>query len=61
MRTFTRLREILLSHKDLALKLETLARTVGRHERNFQIVFQAIKELVAQPPAKPKPQIGFHR
>ena len=60
MRTFTRLREILLSHKDLALKLDKLSQTVNGHERNFQVVFRAIKELVTQPPEKPKPQIGFH-
>ena len=60
MRTFTRLREILLSHKDLALKLETLERTAHRHEKNFQFVFRAIKELISEPVPKPKPRIGFH-
>ncbi len=59
MRTFTRLREILLSHKDLASKLEILSQASHRHERNFQIVFKAVKELMHKPIAKQKPKIGF--
>ncbi len=61
MRTFTRIREILLSHKDLALKLNALERKTSDHDKKFEIVFQIIRKLVAEPPPEePKPQIGFH-
>ena len=59
MRAFVRLREILASHKDLARKLEDLERKLGEHDEKFQVVFEAIRQLMA-PPAEPKRgRIGF--
>jgi hypothetical protein len=56
MRTLVQLREILATHKDLAQKLEALEKT---YDRQFKIVFDAIRELMA-PEAPPKQrQIGF--
>jgi hypothetical protein len=60
VRAFVRLREILSTHKDLARKLEDLERKLGQHDEKFQIVFEAIRQLMA--PASPgpkKPRIGF--
>jgi hypothetical protein len=31
-----------------------------KYDRQFAIVFRAIKQLLEPPPAKPKPPIGFH-
>jgi len=56
MRTFVRLREMLLSNADLARKLETLEK---KYDAQFKVVFDAIRELMT-PPEKPKRQIGFH-
>ena len=56
MRTFTKLREMILSHKDLQRKIEAMER---KYDHQFKIVFDAIKQLL-EPPAKPKRQIGFH-
>jgi hypothetical protein len=55
MRTFVRLREIFATHKELAGKLDELEK---KYDKQFAIVFEAIRELM-QPPEKPKKQIGF--
>ncbi len=56
MRTFVRLREMLLSNADLARKLNALEK---KYDEQFKVVFDAIRELMV-PPEKPKRQIGFH-
>jgi len=62
MRAFIKLRELMISHKDLARKIEELEEKFKKHDENFVIVFQAIKQLLEQPrePAKKKLPIGFH-
>src|SRR4029453_1617375 len=56
MRTFVRLREMLLSHADLARKLAALE---NKYDAQFKVVFDAIRELM-QPPTSPRREIGFH-
>jgi hypothetical protein len=57
MRTFAKLRVIMLQHKDLARKLEALEK---RYDAQFKIVFDAIRQLMAPPePEPPKKRIGF--
>src|SRR5437588_6287718 len=56
MRTFVRLREMLLSNADLARKLNALEQ---KYDAQFRVVFDAIRELMT--PAEPqRRQIGFH-
>jgi len=55
MRAFVRLRQILASHVDLARKLAALER---KYDAQFKVVFDAIRELMAPAPRKPRP-IGF--
>ncbi len=55
IRTFTKLREIISTHKDLQSKVETMER---KYDQQFKIVFDAIKQLIATP-VKPKGKIGF--
>jgi hypothetical protein len=57
MRAFVRLREMLLSNADLARKLADLEQ---KYDSQFRAVFEAIRQLMAPPPAPPKPEIGFH-
>jgi len=59
MRTFTKLRELMLSHKDLAYKIEAMERKFKDHDEKFEIVFKAIRQLL-NPPEKSKIPIGFH-
>ena len=56
MRAFVRLREILSAHKDLARRLDKLER---KYDTRFRRVFDAIRGLMAPPPAPPRKRIGF--
>lgn len=56
VRAFVRLRELLSTHKDLALKLEEMEK---KYDAKFRVVFTAIRELMT-PPRKPPKPIGFH-
>ncbi len=65
IRIFSRMREILLSHQDLLLKLEFLEKRIlindkksGKNEEDIQLIFSALKELL-NPPPLPRTQIGF--
>jgi hypothetical protein len=60
MRAFTKLRELLLTHKDLAIKLETLEKKYAEHDEKIQAIFSAIKQLLEPPAEEPKRRIGFH-
>jgi len=56
VRVFIRLRQMLASNADLAQKLEELER---KYDRQFKVVFDAIRQLMTPPEPKRK-QIGFH-
>jgi len=55
IRTFTKLREMLATHKDLQKKVVAME---GKYDKQFKIVFDAIKQLL-EPPEKPKKRIGY--
>jgi phage regulator Rha-like protein len=57
MRTFTRLREMLLTHKDLQRKIDNMEK---KYDHQFKIVFDAIRQLMTPDEPKKKP-IGFRR
>ena len=58
MRTFTRLRKMILTHKNLASKLAQLEKKIKNHDEEIQSIFEAIRQLML-PSAKPKRRIGF--
>ena len=60
MRAFVKLRELLLTHKDLAQKLEELERKYQLHETDIQVIFEAIKKLLEPPPEPPKSRFGLN-
>ena len=60
IRIFTRLREMLLTHTDILLKLEQLEKQVVQNSDDIQMIFSALKELLS-PPAEPRPRVGFRR
>jgi hypothetical protein len=55
MRAFVRLRGLVGHNRELARRLDDLE---SRYDRQFKVVFDAIRELMAPPPA-PKRRIGF--
>jgi hypothetical protein len=54
MRVFVRLRRVLASHADLARKLDALQE---KYDDQFDVVFEAIRDLMAPTPARKR--IGF--
>jgi phage regulator Rha-like protein len=57
MRTFTKLRQILSSHKEILRKIEAMEK---KYDGQFKIVFDAIKQLI-KPTDKSDKKIGFLR
>jgi len=55
IRAFVRLRALLATHRDLARKLEELER---KYDRQFRVVFEAIRELMARSEPERR-RIGF--
>ncbi len=65
IRIFSRIREVLLTHNDVLLKLAQLEQTilnqdekVNKHEEEIQMIFNALKQLLNQP-QEPRKKIGF--
>jgi hypothetical protein len=55
MRAFVRVRHLAASHKDLLKKIEEMEK---KYDRQFQVVFEAIKQLML-PGEKARSRIGF--
>lgn len=56
MRAFTQLRRMLLTNVDLKRKIEEMEK---KYDKQFAIVFQAIKQLLEPEPKKERKIIGF--
>ena len=56
MRTFAKIRELMITHKDLRQKIEEME---NKYDYQFKVVFDAIKKLL-EPIEKPRNPIGFH-
>ncbi len=59
MRVFLRLREMLMAHKDLALHLQRIDRTVDEHGKKIGKIYQVVTRFFAAE-KRPKRLIGFH-
>ena len=65
IRLFIKLREMVLTHKDILLKLEQIEKNLilqnertNQTEEDIQIIFNALKQLL-NPPQEPREPIGF--
>ena len=58
IRIFTKMREILSSHKEILLKLNQLERKVSKNDDDIQLIFEALKQLLHQSNPQRK-RIGF--
>jgi hypothetical protein len=56
MRAFVRLRDLIGHSRDLARRLDNLE---SKYDRQFKVVFDAIRELMTPPQPEPKRRIGF--
>jgi phage regulator Rha-like protein len=62
VRVFTRLKQVLATHKEIAEKLEKLEKRMDKQDKYVIAIFEIIKSLMPpppEPPAKPKGAIGF--
>jgi phage regulator Rha-like protein len=55
---FVRMRQVMLAHKDILLRLEQLERRVGEQGAGIQVLFHHLKQLLA-PPSEPRKRIGY--
>lgn len=58
IRIFTKMRAMLLTHKDILLKLEQLEKEVMENKQDIAIIFEALKQLI-HPPNEKQRTIGF--
>lgn len=58
MRAFVQLRELAISNRVLARKLDELENKYDKHDKQFMEVFDVIRRLM-EPPMKEKRKIGF--
>ena len=58
IRVFTRMREMLSTHKDVLLKLEQLERKVVQQDDDIKLIFDYLKELL-NPITEPMRKIGL--
>ena len=58
VRIFSQLREMLMTNKEILLKLELLEKKATGHDADLQNIFAALKKLL-NPPLLPRQRIGF--
>jgi len=58
VRIFTQIREMLLTNKDILLKIERLEKKAANQDEDIQLIFEALKKLL-NPPQEPRQRIGF--
>lgn len=60
IRIFSKMKEILLNHKDILLKLEKMEKDVQGNKKDIAMIFEALKQLF-NPPQPKRRLIGFNR
>lgn len=59
VRAFVKLRELLSTHRELSVKLTELEAKLQDHDEQIIALIEAIRALMNEPEAPPKPPIGF--
>ena len=59
IRLFTKMRELLLTHKDILLKLELIEKKVIKHDDEIAVIFKALKQMLQAPKPEARRRIGF--
>ena len=60
IRVFAKMREMLLTHKDILLQLEKVEKKLTGHDEDIALIFGYLKKLL-NPPQPPRQRIGFRR
>ncbi|MEI6507659.1 MAG: ORF6N domain-containing protein [Bacteroidota bacterium] len=60
VRIYTKLREMLLTHKDILLKLEEMEKKIGNQDNKIKLVFDYLNQFIKQQ-EQPRKLIGFRK
>jgi hypothetical protein len=60
IRVFAKMRQLLLTQKDILFQLEKIEKKLTGHDVDIQLIFQYLKQLLS-PPQPPRRKIGFRR
>lgn len=61
VRIFTKMREMLLSYKDVLLKIEKLERQTNKNSEDISMVFEHLRQLILPQTQTTRRRIGFRR
>ena len=61
MRIYTKMREMLLTHKDILLKLEQLEKQGAQNSEDIQMIFTTLKQFLIPPEQTNRRRIGFQQ
>jgi hypothetical protein len=60
VRVFIKMREMMLTHKNILLQLEKIEQKLTSHDDDIALIFEYLKQLLT-PPQTPRRKIGFRR
>jgi len=60
IRLFTKMRQYMLTHKDILLKIEKIEKEIDSHDEKIQLIFNYLKQLLS-PDKKPRNKIGYKK
>jgi len=60
MRIYTKMREMIFTHKDILIQLEKIEKKVTGHDEDIQVIFNYFRQLL-KIQKEPRPRIGFRR
>ena len=58
IRIFTKMKELLLTHKDVLLQMQRIEKKLTAHDEDIKRIFEVLKKLI-NPPQEPRRRIGF--
>ena len=58
IRVFTKMRELLLTHKDLLLEMEEIRKKLSGHDKKIELIFNHLKQFLNEK-GNPRKRIGF--
>ena len=60
MRIYTRIREMLLAHKDVFIRVEQVEKHLMKHDQKIELLFTYLSKFIEKED-KPRIEIGFKR
>ena len=58
IRIFTKMKELLLTHKGVLLQMQKIEKKLTAHDEDIKKIFEVLKKLI-NPPQEPRRRIGF--